>query len=206
MTYMQAFEKIKSKLDGKAKISGNFPDFAIQVELTNKDCSGIFYLKYDGKNLDIQPYDYVDNTAAIAVSYTSFLKITDGRQTVDDAISKGILSVSGNREVVYALSTIVPKDKPAAEKKPAAAKKTAAKAAEKTDSKASAKKETKPAAVKASAEKAEPKKAEPKKAEPQKTAVKKTEVKKPEVKKAVETKKADVKSAKTSASKKTTAK
>ena len=196
MTYMQAFEKIKSKLDGKAKISGNFPDFAIQVELTNKDCSGIFYLKYDGKNLDIQPYDYVDNTAAIAVSYTSFLKITDGRQTVDDAISKGILSVSGNREVVYALSTIVPKDKPAAEKKPAAAKKTAAKAAEKTDSKASAKKETKPAAVKASAEKAEP----------QKTAVKKTEAKKPEVKKAVETKKADVKSAKTSASKKTTAK
>lgn len=201
MTYMQAFEKIKSKLDGKAKISGNFPDFAIQVELTNKDCSGIFYLKYDGKNLDIQPYDYVDNTAAIAVSYTSFLKITDGRQTVDDAISKGILSVSGNREVVYALSTIVPKDKPAAEKKPAAAKKTAAKAAEKTDSKTSAKKETKPATVKASAEKAEPKKAEP-----QKTAVKKTEVKKPEVKKAVETKKADVKSAKTSASKKTTAK
>ena len=201
MTYMQAFEKIKSKLDGKAKISGNFPDFAIQVELTNKDCSGIFYLKYDGKNLDIQPYDYVDNTAAIAVSYTSFLKITDGRQTVDDAISKGILSVSGNREVVYALSTIVPKDKPAAEKKPAAAKKTAAKATEKTDSKTSAKKETKPATVKASAEKAEPKKAEP-----QKTAVKKTEVKKPEVKKAVETKKADVKSAKTSASKKTTAK
>lgn len=201
MTYMQAFEKIKSKLDGKAKISGNFPDFAIQVELTNKDCSGIFYLKYDGKNLDIQPYDYVDNTAAIAVSYTSFLKITDGRQTVDDAISKGILSANGNREVVYALSTIVPKDKPAAEKKPAAAKKTAAKAAEKTDSKASAKKETKPAAVKASAEKAEPKKAEP-----QKTAVKKTEAKKPEVKKAVETKKADVKSAKTSASKKTTAK
>ncbi len=201
MTYMQAFEKIKSKLDGKAKISGNFPDFAIQVELTNKDCSGIFYLKYDGKNLDIQPYDYVDNTAAIAVSYTSFLKITDGRQTVDDAISKGILSVNGNREVVYALSTIVPKDKPAAEKKPAAAKKTAAKAAEKTDSKASAKKETKPAAVKASAEKPEPKKAEP-----QKTAVKKTEAKKPEVKKAVETKKADVKSAKTSASKKTTAK
>lgn len=201
MTYMQAFEKIKSKLDGKAKISGNFPDFAIQVELTNKDCSGIFYLKYDGKNLDIQPYDYVDNTAAIAVSYTSFLKITDGRQTVDDAISKGILSVSGNREVVYALSTIVPKDKPAAEKKPAAAKKTTAKAAEKTDSKASAKKETKPAAVKASAEKAEPKKAEP-----QKTAVKKTEAKKPEVKKAVETKKADVKSAKTSTSKKTTAK
>lgn len=201
MTYMQAFEKIKSKLDGKAKISGNFPDFAIQVELTNKDCSGIFYLKYDGKNLDIQPYDYVDNTAAIAVSYTSFLKITDGRQTVDDAISKGILSVSGNREVVYALSTIVPKDKPAAEKKPAAAKKTAAKAAEKTDSKASAKKETKPATVKAPAEKAEPKKAEP-----QKTVAKKTEVKKPEVKKAVETKKADVKSAKTSASKKTTAK
>ena len=201
MTYMQAFEKIKLKLDGKAKISGNFPDFAIQVELTNKDCSGIFYLKYDGKNLDVQPYDYVDNTAAIAVSYTSFLKITDGRQTVDDAISKGILSVSGNREVVYALSTIVPKDKPAAEKKPAAAKKTAAKAAEKTDSKASAKKETKPAAVKAAAEKAEPKKAEP-----QKTAVKKTEAKKPEVKKAVETKKADVKSAKTSASKKTTAK
>lgn len=201
MTYMQAFEKIKSKLDGKAKISGNFPDFAIQVELTNKDCSGIFYLKYDGKNLDIQPYDYVDNTAAIAVSYTSFLKITDGRQTVDDAISKGILSVSGNREVVYALSAIVPKDKPAAEKKPAAAKKTAAKAAEKTDSKASAKKETKPAAVKAPAEKSEPKKAEP-----QKTAAKKTEAKKPEVKKAVETKKADVKSAKTSASKKTTAK
>lgn len=136
MTYMQAFEKIKSKLEGKAKISDSYSDFAIQVELTNKDCSGIFYIKYADKFLDIQPYDYVDNTASISLSYTSFLKLVDGRITADEAVSKGLMSVSGKSDVVSALYSIVPEDKTVKTKKTISARKAPAK-------KASAKSNTK---------------------------------------------------------------
>ena len=40
MTYIQAFDKIKEKLDGKAKISQDYDSFAIQIKLTNKDTEG----------------------------------------------------------------------------------------------------------------------------------------------------------------------
>ena len=127
MTYMQAFEKIKSKLEGKAKISDKYSDFAIQVELTNKDCSGIFYIKYADEFLDIQPYDYVDNTASISLSYTSFSKLVDGRITTDEAVSKGLMNVSGNSDVVSALYSIVPEDKTDKTKKSVSTKKASAK-------------------------------------------------------------------------------
>lgn len=146
MTYMQAFEKIKSKLEGKAKISDKYSDFAIQVELTNKDCSGIFYIKYADKFLDIQPYDYVDNTASVSLSYTSFSKLVDGRITADEAVSKGLMSISGNSDVVSALYSIVPEDKTAKTKKTVSAKTAPAE-------KASAKPNTKTASKKTEAKK-----------------------------------------------------
>ena len=108
MTYIQAFDKIKEKLDGKAKIS--------QVTLTNKDSHGIFYLKYSDGFLDVQPYDYFDNDAAVSLSYQTFLKLTDGRLSLDDALSKGLAEIYGNRSAAAAICGIVPQDKPQVKK------------------------------------------------------------------------------------------
>jgi len=111
MTYIQAFDKIKEKLDGKAKISQDYDSFAIQVTLTNKDSHGIFYLKYSDGFLDVQPYDYFDNDAAVSLSYQTFLKLTDGRLSLDDALSKGLAEIYGNRSAAAAICGIVPQDK-----------------------------------------------------------------------------------------------
>ncbi len=116
MTYIQAFDKIKEKLDGKAKISQDYDSFAIQVTLTNKDSHGIFYLKYSNGFLDVQPYDYFDNDAAVSLSYQTFLKLTDGRLSLDDALSKGLAEIYGNRSAAAAICGIVPQDKPQVKK------------------------------------------------------------------------------------------
>lgn len=116
MTYIQAFDKIKEKLDGKAKISQDYDSFAIQVTLTNKDSHGIFYLKYSNGFLDVQPYDYFDNDAAVSLSYQTFLKLTDGRLSLDDALSKGLAEIYGNRSAAAAVCGIVPQDKPQVKK------------------------------------------------------------------------------------------
>lgn len=116
MTYIQAFDKIKEKLDGKAKISQDCDSFAIQVTLTNKDSHGIFYLKYSDGFLDVQPYDYFDNDAAVSLSYQTFLKLTDGRLSLDDALSKGLAEIYGNRSAAAAICGIVPQDKPQVKK------------------------------------------------------------------------------------------
>ena len=116
MTYIQAFDKIKEKLDGKAKISQDYDSFAIQVTLTNKDSHGIFYLKYSDGFLDVQPYDYFDNDAAVSLSYQTFLKLTDGRLILDDALSKGLAEMYGNRSAAAAICGIVPQDKPQVKK------------------------------------------------------------------------------------------
>lgn len=116
MTYIQAFDKIKEKLDGKAKISQDYDSFAIQVTLTNKDSHGIFYLKYSDGFLDVQPYDYFDNDAAVSLSYQTFLKLTDGRLSLDDALSKGLAEIYGNHSAAAAICGIVPQDKPQVKK------------------------------------------------------------------------------------------
>lgn len=135
MTYIQAFDKIKEKLDGKAKISQEYDSFAVQVTMTNKDSHGIFYLKYSDGFLDIQPYDYFDNDAAVSLSYQTFLKLTDGRLSLDDAVSKGLAEIYGSRSAAAAICGIVPQDKPQIEKSApkSAAAKTEAKEAKTED-------------------------------------------------------------------------
>lgn len=137
MTYIQAFDKIKEKLDGKAKISQEYDSFAVQVTMTNKDSHGIFYLKYSDGFLDIQPYDYFDNDAAVSLSYQTFLKLTDGRLSLDDAVSKGLAEIYGSRSAAAAICGIVPQDKPQTEK--SAPKSAAAKTETKTKAKTEAK-------------------------------------------------------------------
>lgn len=108
MTFIQAFNKIQERMSGNAKIATDKDFFAIQVELINKDCSGIFYIKYENGKLDIEPYDYYDNSVAISLSYLTFNKLIDGRIDLTSGIASGAINATGDLTAIDAISSIVP--------------------------------------------------------------------------------------------------
>ena len=82
MTYINAFEKIKEKL--QKVTSENFTrDFAIQVNLVNKDCAGAFYVANLNGVFSLEPYDYKDNSAMITLMMGDFTKLVEGRLNVE---------------------------------------------------------------------------------------------------------------------------
>ena len=147
MTFEQAFEKIKAKFDtaDTKKLSS---DFAIQVNMTDSDCGGAFYIQFAGGELRVEPYDYRDNTADVSLKKMDLYKILDGKLDVEKAIETGKLYVKGNAaDFAAAAGCIVHVEKPKAVKK-TATKKAPAKKAEKA---AAAKAEAKPVAAKPAA-------------------------------------------------------
>lgn len=135
MTFEQAFIKIKEKF-AKTDLTKLTESFAIQVNMTDEDCGGAFYIHFDNGVLSVEPYDYYDNTADVTLKKMDLYKILDGKLTVVDAIEKGKLYVNGNAEhFAQAAGCIVLPEK-----------KTTKKADEKAENKVPAKKAT--AAVK----------------------------------------------------------
>lgn len=128
MTFIQAFDKISERINGNAKITTDKDFFAVQVELTNKDCSGIFYIKYEYGNLSVEPYDYRDNSVAISLSYLTFNKLIDGRIDVASGIASGNIDAVGDLTAAEAICSIVPKEEKPVAKKAAPAKTEKAKA------------------------------------------------------------------------------
>lgn len=145
MTFEQAFKKVKAKFE-KADTSKLKIDFAIQVNMTDSDCGGAFYIQsVDGK-LNVEPYDYRDNTADVTLKKLDLYKILDGKLDVDTAVESGKVYVNGNiADFAAAASCIVHEVAPKPEKKPAkaaSAPKAKKAAAPKTAAKPATKKET----------------------------------------------------------------
>lgn len=67
MTFIEKFNQLKKKY-GKIDESKLTESFAVQVEMTDEDCGGIFYVANMNAPFAVEPYDYYDNTAAIKVS------------------------------------------------------------------------------------------------------------------------------------------
>ena len=166
MTYAEKFQSLKTAFE-KANTKKFNADFAVQITMTDEDCGGTFYIEYKNGNYAVEPYDYVDNNAALTASAASIAKLSKGTVAKD-------ISVFGDETVVSVLaSALKPAKKTAAKKAPA--KKTATK-------KAPAKK---PVAKKTETKKAEVKAPVAKKAPAAKaTATKATEVKTVAAKKA----------------------
>lgn len=168
MNYFEAFDKIKDKLKDvdSDKLGENV---ALQINLTDDDCHGTFYIQVKDGALYVEPYDYYDNDANITVSFDSLVKIIDKKLDPVEAVSGGMLEVFGNTDKALLLTRLDKKAKKAPAKKPAAKKTATKKASEKTA-------EKKPAAKK-TAKKAEEKKEAPKaeKKPAAKKATKKTE-------------------------------
>ena len=166
MTFFEAFDNIKEKLS-KADTSKLNGDFAMQVNMKNKDCGGTYYIAYMNGQLDVQPYDYKDHAVMITAMAGDITKLVEGRLDPVKALESGKIDVEGDLTVAAQFAGIV---KPAPAKKPAA-KKAPAK---------------KPAAKKAPAKTAKPAKA----AEPVKAAAKTAEPAKPAAAKKAPAKKA----------------
>lgn len=129
MTFIEKFEQIKKKF-GKLDTSKLTENFAVQVNLTDEDCGGAFFVAYIDGDVAIEPYDYVDNTAVVNVKAKDLIDAIGGKLDVVGALMSGTIEVIGNVEHFNAMLTL---------KKPAA-KRTTKKATEEKTEEAPAKK------------------------------------------------------------------
>ena len=95
MTFIDKFNALKKKY-GKIDESKLSESFAIQVEMTDEDCGGIFYVAYVNGVFAVEPYDYHDRTAAITVSSKVLESILSCKTDAMDAFFAGKLTVDGN--------------------------------------------------------------------------------------------------------------
>ena len=162
MTFIEKFNELKEKYGtiDETKLSESF---AIQIEMTDEDCGGIFYVAYMNGTFAVEPYDYHDRTAAITVASSVLEDILSCKTDAMDAFFAGQLALDGDAGHALMLVELMKKapvkkttrkapakkaaEKTAEEKKPAA-KKTAAKKADAATAEKPAKKTTKKAAKK----------------------------------------------------------
>ncbi len=138
MTFEERFEKISTKFK-KADTSVLTDDFAIQVNLLDEDCGGIFYIANISGNFSVEPYDYYDHTSMLSIMADDFMKLTAGSLSIDNGIAKGRFSVKGNLADIKILPTLFPKAVKKTPAKKAPVKKTEEIKVAKTKEKADAK-------------------------------------------------------------------
>ncbi len=95
MTFVEKSEQIKKKF-GKLDTSKLTENFAVQVNLTDEDCGGAFFVaNFDG-DVAIEPYDYFDNTAVVNVKSKDLIDAIGGKLDVVGAMMNGTIEVFGN--------------------------------------------------------------------------------------------------------------
>lgn len=172
MTFFEMFDAAKAGF-ANADVSGLNGHVAIQIEVTEDGC-GIFYAEITDGVLNVQPYDYRDNTAAVTLPHSTLFALLRRETTLPEAVAQEKAFVQGCMESAAKLFAAVPAPKkaeapkkeaaPAEEKKPACCKATAAETKKETTCKAAAtpvieeKKETATTPAKATAPVVEEKK------------------------------------------------
>lgn len=166
MTYEKIFADVQKAL-AKADTKKFGGEFAFQFNIIGEG-EGAFYVAYKNGAVDIQPYDYKENTASVNMSGADLVALAKGTLSLGKAISDGLIEIYGDGTELDNLFTAkkqtVTKTKAVKEEKPA--KKEEKKPVKKAEPKKEVKAEVKPAApkaeVKAEAPKTEVKAAEPK--------------------------------------------
>ena len=95
MTFIEKFNQIKRKY-GKIDESKLTEHFAVQVEMTDEDCGGIFYIAYMNGPFAIEPYDYYDNTAIVRVSSKVLENILSCKADPMESFFAGAIQVEGD--------------------------------------------------------------------------------------------------------------
>ena len=78
MNFTEAFDKIKTNISD-VDTEKFTRDFAIQMNLTNKDCQGTFYIEYKGDKFNVEPYNYYDNDVSVSGGYADLCKALTGK-------------------------------------------------------------------------------------------------------------------------------
>ena len=134
MTFFEMFDAAKAGF-ANANVSGLNGHVAIQIEVTEDGC-GIFYAEVTDGVLNVQPYDYRDNTAAVTLPHSTLFALLRRETTLPEAVAQEKAFVQGCMESAAKLFAAVPAPKkaeapkkeaaPTVEKKPACCKATAA--------------------------------------------------------------------------------
>ena len=146
MTFFEMFDAAKAGF-ANANVSGLNGHVAIQIEVTEDGC-GIFYAEITDGVLNVQPYDYRDNTAAVTLPHSTLFALLRRETTLPEAVAQEKAFVQGCMESAAKLFAAVPAPKkaeapkkeaaPTVEKKPACCKATAAETKKETTCKAAA--------------------------------------------------------------------
>lgn len=146
MTFFEMFDAAKAGF-ANADVSGLNGHVAIQIEVTEDGC-GIFYAEITDGVLNVQPYDYRDNTAAVTLPHSTLFALLRRETTLPEAVAQEKAFVQGCMESAAKLFAAVPAPKkaeapkkeaaPAEEKKPACCKATAAETKKETACKTTA--------------------------------------------------------------------
>ena len=149
MTYEKIFADVQKAL-AKADTKKFGGEFAFQFNIIGEG-EGAFYVAYKNGAVDIQPFDYKENTASVNMSGADIVALAKGTLSLGKAISDGLIEIYGDGTELDNLFTTkkqtVTKTKPVKEEK--SAKKEEKKPAKKAEPKKEAKAEVKPAAPKA---------------------------------------------------------
>lgn len=146
MTFFEMFDAAKAGF-ANADVSGLNGHVAIQIEVTEDGC-GIFYAEVADGVLNVQPYDYRDNTAAVTLPHSTLFALLRRETTLPEAVAQEKAFVQGCMESAAKLFAAVPVPKkaeapkkeaaPAVEKKPVCCKATAAESKKETACKTAA--------------------------------------------------------------------
>lgn len=108
MTFSEKFNELKA-LVPKIKDGTFKEDFAIQVNMTDDDCGGIFYIANIGGVFSFEPYDYHDHTALVTVSADLIKSLLEGKTDPVSEYMLGRLHIEGNLEHIKQLGKLAKK-------------------------------------------------------------------------------------------------
>lgn len=95
-TFMDNFNEIKQcAIYIKKNYIMDKTNFAFQVEILGEG-NGIFYIEYKNENLNIEPYNYYDNSAQIQASADVIIDLILGKIAINDAIRFGDINIISN--------------------------------------------------------------------------------------------------------------
>lgn len=139
MNYFETFSELKEILE-KTKIKKSDGHLAIQVCITDDECSGIFYIEDFGDRILAEPYDYYDNDVEIIGQAEHLKMLFEKKLNLAKAVENGAVTVNGNFEALEGFFDRI--TKPTTKKATVSRKATKPQSASKTTSKKTTGKKT----------------------------------------------------------------
>lgn len=94
MTFSELLEKVREKAKNADASGVGF--LAVQINITDKEDGGVFYVEIKNGVVHVEPYDYHDRSCGLTVSMNNFVRIMDGKLDPVVAFSTGRLKVDGD--------------------------------------------------------------------------------------------------------------